>query len=126
MRGKCFFIFYEEANFLGTAHILKIAGDYPSLTNFGNVVSARALPPEGTNAIVFFEHSNYGGRMGVLYSSEDYLYYYSFISSVIVIGGSWTVYKGWFYSEYAVRLYDRYYPTLSAIGMSKIVSAKSW
>ena len=127
IHGKCSFIFYEQDNFLGNAHILT-EGDYPSLNFDNSVSSARALPPEGTNAIVFFEYNNYSGRMAVFHSSQHYWLFYKHTSSVIVIGGYWTLYQRRDYTAFNVQLFDPpyYYPTLSALGMNLIQSAKLW
>ena len=125
IHGKCSFIFYEQDNFLGNAHILT-EGDYPSL-NF-DVSSARALPPEGTIAIVFFEYNNYRGQMAVFHSSQYNWIFYEHTSSVIVIGGYWTVYERYDYTAFNVHLFDppNYYPTLSALGIARIRSVRNW
>ena len=60
------------------------------------ISSARALPPQGSAAIVLFEHYNYQGRMLVLNASNSYLGSNDFddrISSFIVTGGMWKIYE---------------------------------
>lgn len=92
-------IFYEHALFLGSAHLLN-AGYYSSAPHWGgsgnHISSARALPPSGTTAIALFQHSHFTGRMLVLYDSETDLPFENFndqVSSIIVTGGSWTLFE---------------------------------
>ena len=99
LHGNCRWLFYTDPNFLGTTHLLNV-GYYASSPSWGGsanlISSARALPPGGTRAIALFQHPNYQGRMLVLYSSDHDVPMRDFgdhVSSVIVIGGTWTLYR---------------------------------
>ncbi len=96
--GSCSFIFYESPGFNTRSFLLK-PGDYsspPTWGGRGNTISAaRALPPRGTKAIAIFEHPYFCGAMTVLYNSHTFLPHIDFddiISSVIVTGGSWSLF----------------------------------
>ena len=97
--GRCQWILYQHINFLGTSYILK-PGRYPYPKRWGGVrnqiSSARALPPKGKVAIVLFQHSYYRGRMLTLYTSNRNFLKLNFndkMSSFIITGGRWTLYK---------------------------------
>ena len=99
IEGNCKWIFYEHINFMGSAHILGV-GYHSSAPKWGgagnHISSARVLPPQGTTAIVLFQHTNFQGRMVVLTSSNNHLPSINFndhVSSIIVTGGSWNVYE---------------------------------
>ena len=104
---------------------IKTPGYYTSLATFDNSVSsARALPPQETNAILLFEHGYYAGRMVVLYSSHQELPLLDFndkISSVIVTGGTWTVYEHTVYHGHSKTIGQGYYPQ-SPLGKDTISS----
>ena len=127
IHGKCTYLFYENDNFLGNVFI-KTPGYYASLANFGNSISsARALPPQGTNAILLFEHINYAGRMVALYSSQQdlpFLDYNDHISSVIVTGGSWTLYDHSNYHGSYQTIGVGYYPQ-PPVGNDRISSIRN-
>ena len=94
-------IFYQAVDFKGNAQVVK-PGDYPTYSSWGGaddvLSSLRPLPSksEGDAVIAIFEGVNYGGRMLVLTSSEANFLSHSFndiASSLIVVKGTWTVYK---------------------------------
>ena len=125
--GSCSYLFYEHKNFLGSSFLLR-PGSYASPQTWGGsgnyISSARALPPKGTTAIMLFEHSDYRGRMVTLYSSHDDMPFLDFndkISSIIVIGGYWTVYEHTEYRGHSQRIGPGHYPD-PVLGNDKISS----
>lgn len=116
--GQCDWIFYQCQDFIGRAHVLK-SGNYASPPSWGGkgheITSARALPEKGTTAISLFEHVNYRGRMLILYDSEPDMRFYEFdneVSSVIITGGSWTLYEQSEYTGKSSNLTVGQYPIL--------------
>ena len=95
VEGPCTWIAYYDQGYLGQ-HMI-IDKDFTDLGSHKNQFSAaRVLPPPGTVAIAIFEHSNYNGRMVVLYDSIPNLSSVNFqdsMSSFIVIAGTWTLYE---------------------------------
>ena len=98
---KSTILWYSNVNFRGNAQVVK-PGDYPTYSSWGGandvLSSLRPLPSEseGDAVIAIFEHVNYGGQMLVLTSSEANFLTRSFndiASSLIVVKGTWTVYK---------------------------------
>lgn len=129
LHGNCRWIFYENTNFdlaeggQGSTHLLR-AGYYASAPSWGGrgnqISSARALPPDGTKAIALFQHLNFAGRMLVLYSSSNHLQLLDFgdhVSSVIVIGGTWTLYQHDSYQGMSSRLAPGEYPSIHSLGV---------
>ena len=94
--GSCDWILYKDDDFLGTSYLYE-PGDYSTLAGVSNVISsARALPPSGTVAILLYQHSDFRGRQLALSNSETSLVSRDFndqISSFIITGGSWTLYR---------------------------------
>ena len=126
-------IFYQHVDFKGNAQVVK-PGDYPTFTSWGgandDLSSLRPLPSEseGDAVIAIFEHVNYGGRMLVLTSSEANFLSRSFndiASSLIVVKGTWTVYKHVNYVEsigtYAAGSYVPYLAPNDAMSSAKVV-----
>ena len=95
-------IFYKDTSFMGTSYIVK-PGSYPNPSTWGGdndtLSSLRPLPSEtegDRGVIALFEHTNYGGRMVVLTTSTPDFTKLNFndrVSSLIVIKGSWTVFR---------------------------------
>ena len=119
--GTCEWIFYECPDFIGIAHVLKI-GSYASPPSWGGsgkeISSARALSTKGTTAISLFEHVNYRGRMLTLYDSEPSMPFHEFdnkVSSVIVTGGSWTLYEQTEYTGRSSNVTVGQYPMLQKL-----------
>lgn len=126
-------IFYQHVDFKGNAQVVK-PGDYPTYSSWGgandDLSSLRPLPSEseGDAVIAIFEHVNYGGRMLVLTSSEANFLSRSFndiASSLIVVKGTWTVYKHVNYVEsigtYAAGSYVPYLAPNDAMSSAKVV-----
>ena len=104
--GGCQWILYDT-DFEENSGISSVvgAGSYPfnfssNETTFGlpdNTLSAvRCLPPEGTPAIVLFEHHWYFGQMQVINSSNPNLALINFdntVSSLVITGGVWELYS---------------------------------
>ena len=97
--GNCQWLFHDNINFGSVARLVEPNSCYESAVIWGGagneMSSARALPPEGTDAIVLFEDGFFTGRMLVLYDSDSNLVNDAFndkLSSFIVIGGSWTLF----------------------------------
>ena len=97
--GMCQWLLYEHINFEGLSYIMS-QDSYSTPSNWNGTLnrisSARVLPPQGTKAIVMFEHINYRGRMVVLYKSNSDLSALDFndqLSSFIITGGEWTIYE---------------------------------
>ena len=118
IRGKCRWILYHHRNFKGSARLVK-SGRYSSAPKWkgeaNTISSARALPPQGTMAIVLFEHSNYQGRMVVLTASNDHLPSIEFddtMSSIIVTGGMWKIFEHPGYRGNPVTLSVGDYPNI--------------
>ncbi len=119
--GPCRWLFYQDHNFLGTTTLLT-PRSYSSPPSFGGngdrISSARAIPPLGTDAICLFEHGNYQGRMLVLYGSSPYLRLLDFndrVSSVIITGGSWTLYEHRDYNGRTTTLSAGDYPNIHTL-----------
>ncbi len=120
--GSCSFIFYEHPGFNdhdwdSAKSFLLQPGDYSSPQTWGGprntISSARALQPRGTNAIAIFEHPYFCGAMTVLYNSHTYLPHIDFndkISSVIVTGGSWSLFDHPSFTGVSVTRYTGTYP----------------
>ncbi|MCG8621019.1 MAG: beta/gamma crystallin family protein [Proteobacteria bacterium] len=94
VEGTCRWLLYQDVNFLGQESLIN-AYSYDSPLSWGGsgnrVSSARALPPAGTVAIVLFQHTNFRGRMLVLYDLHASLPDIDFndhLSSFIVTGGN--------------------------------------
>ena len=95
-------IFYQHISFMGSSYVVK-PGTYPNPGSWGGendvLSSLRPLPREtegDRGVIAIFEHTNYGGRMVVLTTSTPNFTTLNFndrISSMIVIKGSWTVFR---------------------------------
>ena len=108
VEGNCRWLLYEHTNFRGQTSLIN-AYNYRSYLSWGGsgnrISSARALPPAGTEAIVLFQHSNFQGRMLVLYDSHVNLPAIDFndhLSSFIVTGGRWSLYQHtWYYGRSA-------------------------
>ena len=92
--GECTYMFYDKENFEGNSFVFETAGNYGGYKPMSiSMLSGRAFPPKGTDAICLFEKSSYDGRMMVLHSSQDNIPDNEPISSVVVIQGSWTCYE---------------------------------
>ena len=93
-----------------------------------HISSARALPPDGTIAIIaLFAHGDFDGRMTVLYGSSSHLPSLEFgdaVSSVIVIGGTWRVYERSNYQGTYTQLSTGHYRRMSSysVGNDRISS----
>ena len=114
-------------------------GSYSTPSYWGGtgnrISSARALPPKGAKAIVLFQHTNYRGRMLVLYGSNSDLPAIDFndqLSSFIITGGHWTLYEHIKYQGKCVTLGPGKYTSATALsgagGNDKIssIKAKNW
>ena len=133
--GSCSWIFYGHKNFneewqTGISYFLR-PGRYNSAISWGgpgnHITSARALPPDGTIAIVLFAHGDFDGRMTVLYGSSSHLPSLEFgdaVSSVIVIGGTWRVYERSYYQGTYTQLGTGHYRRMSSysVGNDRISS----
>lgn len=130
--GTCSWIFYKHSDFKGESYILT-PGNYPSPSSWGgqanSITSARALPPAGTKAIILFQNSDFEGRMLVLYRSQSSLPFLNFndkTSSIIITGGSWTVYNHSDFKGSLKTLGPGHYPTSGPLGGNdKISSVRS-
>ena len=101
-------IFYNRLNFrLGKSYVVQPA-EYPSPDpswgHINDVSSLRPLPSEsdGDAVIALFQYRNYCGRMLVLTTNEVDLSKFQFnnkASSLIVIKGTWTVYRHTHYEQ---------------------------
>ena len=121
--GECQWILYDT-DFQGTSTISSVIGqgNYPfnSSSNeptFGlpdNTLSAvRCLPPEGTPAIVLFEHDRYFGQVQIIRSSSPNLASINFdnmVSSLVIIDGVWELYSEVNYAGSNVTLRQGRYP----------------
>ena len=121
--GGCQWVLYDT-DFEENSTISSVVGpgNYPfnfssNETTFGlpdNVLSAvRCLPPEGTPAIVLFEHHRYFGRMQVINSSNPNLALINFdnlVSSLVITGGVWELYSEVNYTGSNVTLGQGLYP----------------
>ncbi len=132
LNGNCRWIFYERSNFAGSSHYLR-AGYYASAPSWGGrgnrISSARALPPDGTTAILLFQKSNYLGRMSALYASNSHLPSLDFgdhVSSVIIIGGTWTLYQHSNYEGKSITLRPGEYASIhgTSLGGDSLSSVK--
>ena len=104
VQGTCLWLMHHNTNFNRDVHkygqsYLIGPQKYSNFSQWGGtsnqISSARALPPNGTEAIALFLHTNYGGYMVVLQDSQPNLGSINFdhrLSSFIVTGGSWTLY----------------------------------
>lgn len=117
---------------LSSSHLLT-AGYYSSAPRWGGsgnqISSARALPPDNTVAICLFQHANYQGRMLVLYGSNSHLPSLNFgdaISSIIITGGTWTLFEHSNYRGRSSRLVQGEYPDLHSfhIGGDSVSSVR--
>ena len=122
--GGCQWILYDLADFVENSNIPSVIsqGDYPfnfssNETTFGlpdNILSAvRCLPPEGTPAIVLFQHHRYFGQMQVNRSSSSNLALIGFdelVSSLVITGGVWEFYSEVNYTGSNVTLGQGLYP----------------
>ena len=133
--GKCQWLIYQHVNFEGQSYIVN-PGSHSSASRWGGsgnrISSARALPATETKAIVLFQHTNYCGRMLVLYGSNSNLPAIDFndqLSSFIIIGGHWALYEHTSYQGKSVTLGPGKYTSASALGGAggndKISSIKS-
>ncbi len=121
--GKCAYLFYDKENFEGNAFRFDTAGNYGSVKPLSdNILSGRALPPKGTDAICLFEKGVLGGRMMVLHSSQDNIPDNEPISSVVVVEGSWTLYELANYGGQSKTIGKGYYISLWNLGKFKIRS----
>ena len=121
--GGCQWILYDT-DFQGNSTISSVIGpgNYPfnfssNETTFGlpdNALSAvRCLPPEGTPAIVLFEHHRYFGQMQVIRSSSPNLAVINFdnrVSSLVIIDGLWELHSEINYAGSNVTLRQGRYP----------------
>jgi hypothetical protein len=130
VKGTCKWLLYQHINFDGQA-VLIDARNYPSYINWegsGNrVSSARALPPDGTEAIVLFQHSNFRGRMLVLDKSHPNLPAIDFndqLSSFIITGGRWKLYQHTMYRGTSAMYGPGEYKSRPSIGNDQLSSVK--
>ena len=121
LEGNCRWLFYEHDNFVGQVHLLHV-NYYASAPTWGGsanqITSARVLPPASTMAIILFQHDNYQGRMVVLNSSDPHLPNIDFsdhISSIIVTGGSWTLFENSNYQGRQTPLSTGEYPNIHSL-----------
>ena len=119
VHGNCKWLLYQGDNFNGGQTHLLNPGNYPSSIGWGGngnlISSVRALPPQGTDAIVLFQHSNFQGRMLVLYETTRYFPNLEFndqLSSFIITGGRWTLYQHGDYLGTSATYGPGDYPTL--------------
>lgn len=135
VHGKCQWLLYKHINFKGRCYILN-PGSYSNPRTWGgrgnHISSARALPPQGTKAIVLFQHTNYRGRMLVLHGSNSNLPAIDFndqLSSFIITGGRWTLYEHVGYKGRRVKLGPGMYTSATVLGRAggndKISSIKA-
>lgn len=102
VKGNCRWLMYQHFDFNlvdGYTYLIKHK-NYDHFSEWGGkgnqLSSARALPPDGTEAIVLFQLTHFRGRMVVLFNSESHLPSIEFndkLSSYIVIGGRWALYQ---------------------------------
>ena len=122
--GSCSWILYQDKNFnpvtfaTGRTYIVH-PGRYNSAISWGgpgnHISSARALPPDGTRAIALFQHSNFEGRMTVLYGSANHFPALDFddqVGSVIVTRGTWKLYERSNYQGNYTQFSTGQYPNL--------------
>ena len=132
--GNCKWLLYEHHDFnpqsVGQTRILS-PGNYPSSLSWGGngnrISSARVLPPQGTDAIVLFQHSNFQGRMLVLYGSSNHLTSLDFndaVSSFIITGGHWTLYEHDNYQGRHATYRPGHYSTSPSVGNDQITSVR--
>lgn len=131
INGNCRWLLYEHSFFLGSVHFLA-AGYYASAPRWGgsnNAISSARVIPQNTVAILLFQHGNYRGRMLTLYSSNTHLPSLDFgdhVSSIIITGGTWTVYEHSNYGGRSSRLAPGEYPSIRSfrIGEDAISSVR--
>ena len=131
MEGSCRWLFYEHTQFAGRTSLI-YTHNYQSYIGWGgsgnHISSARALPPAGTEAIVLFQHTNFQGRMLVLYGSHSNLPAIDFndhLSSFIITGGRWTLYQHTVYHGSSATYGTGDYATLpSGIGNDQLSSVR--
>ena len=123
VHGKCQWLLYQSTNYDGKSYIVSPGQSYSSPSRWGGrgdrLSSARALPAKGTKAIVLFQHTNYRGRMLVLYGSNPNLPAIDFndqLSSFIITGGRWTLYEHTGHQGKSVTLGPGQYTSASALG----------
>ena len=122
--GSCSWILYHDKNFnrrspvTGRSYILQ-PGRYNTPISWGglrnHISSARALPLNGTTAIALFQHTDFEGRMTVLYESVNRFRALDFndaVGSVIVSGGTWKLYEHSNYRGEYTLLSAGHYPNL--------------
>ena len=129
VEGTCRWLLYENTNFLGQEALIN-ANNYDSPLSWGGsgnrVSSARALPPAGTEAIVLFQHTNFQGRMLVLYDSHSNLHDIDFHdhSSSIVTGGNWRLFLHTLYRGSSATYGPGDYASPPAIGSDHLSSVR--
>ncbi len=131
-------ILYSSANFDGTSSILT-QGNYSDGAAMGvgndSLSSLRAFPDATATTIMLFRHGDYRGQMVTLYGAESNLQNVLIndaISSIIVLSGTWKLYKGtgfegpeWIVSATGGPNSDGRYPSSSGyFGEDSISSAK--
>ena len=136
--GSCSWILYQDKNFnretfaTGRLHIVR-PGRYNTPISWGGpgnyITSARALPPDGTIAISLFQHSNFEGRMTVLYGSANHFPALDFddqVGSVIVTRGTWKLYERSNYQGNYTQFSTGQYPNLltARIGNDELSSVQ--
>ena len=96
-------LFYEETGFKGKGLYLN-PGSYPDLQQMkmDNLFSSCRGLSEGGNQIYFFAEKEFSGRiLNLFQSTPDFIKegFNDEASSMIVLGGSWTVYKALNYEK---------------------------
>lgn len=128
---------YKDANFQGEVSILP-QGNYDSPDTMGlpndSLSSLRKFPEVSGPTILLFKDSNFRGRMVVLTGAESNFKGIDFndvVSSVIVLNGTWELFKdtgfkgtSWTLSDNGGEQKNGYYPTPSPFENDSISSAK--
>lgn len=131
VRGSCDWLLHRDSNFQDDTYHL-VPGDYGSPGDWGGnpnqISSARALPPEGTEAIALFGKSGFKRRMVVLYASTGDLSNINFnerVSSFIITGGRWALYKKTNYRDHKGTFGKGLYSTLpKGVGNDIVTSVR--
>ena len=120
-------LFYENVGFEGKGLYLK-PGSYPDLQQMGmdnRFSSCRGLS-EGGNQIFFFAGKEFSGRiLNLCHSTPDFIKegFNDVASSIIVLGGKWTVYKAINYQKPLDTYGPGFYTSLDWGGANDNVSS---
>ena len=120
-------LFYENIGFTGKGLYMR-PGSYPNLQKWGmndRFSSCRGLT-EGRHQIYFFADEKFSGRiLNLSQSNPDFIKegFNDMASSMIVLGGSWTVYKALDYEKPLGTFAPGFHTSLERHGADNVVSS---